>query len=276
VSETSSALTCMAASEDGHLAMVRRFRFDTELASDFAVNVAAIPGDWFMAGFVAIFLAPFGLSVDRPSHVATTSFDGGAYTFAYDRLAVAGIESQTADARLRLYWPIDSKSAKKGDLITTNVLDKSAFLVNPRVKILLDGRVSITHDGPGPLVEMLGAGPTPANPLVTSPATLRAALSTIEVDGDATMTVDNFCTASEFKFAVTRQTLATRAIQMVKGSGHRKSGDDRADVRDWKLAYESTQPHGTVVVDATAGSTPITDTLTFGSPGEPASALSCR
>ncbi|CAN5832661.1 hypothetical protein BH11MYX4_BH11MYX4_22930 [soil metagenome] len=278
VNETRSALACVGAADvDGRLAMVRLFRRDTQLASELAANVAAIPGDYVVGVMMAGFAAGFGVTLDPfPSHSGTSRFERGTYVFAYDRFAAEGIEAQTADARLRLYWPIDSTSAKKGDLIATSVLDKGAFLVNPRVVLTADGRVSIAHDGPGPLVEILGAGPTPPSPLVTTATKLRAALSTIEVDGDASMTIDNSCNASEFSFAVPRQSVATRAIEMVKGGGRRKSGDDRADVRTWKLGYESLQPRGTVVVDGTAAAAPVTDTLTFGSPGEPASALSCR
>lgn len=279
VTETNAATPCLGGTDvDARLGLVRSFRRDTTMASNLARDVAAIPADYFAASFAKGFLLSIGVdAVAMPSHVVAQRFEAGTYVFEYDRTGALGSEAQTAQAHLRLYWPIDSKNAKKGDLITTSVLDKGAFLRNPRVSVRLDGSVSIAHDGPGPLVEILGGTASPPNPLVASASKLEAAFATIEVDGDASMTIDNACNTSAFRLGVPRQAITARSIQMLEGGGKRKANDDRADVRSWKLAYTSVAPSGTIAIEATAGNVPVRDELTFASSsGEPASKVSCR
>lgn len=279
VTETNAAEPCLGGTDvNSRLGLVRSFRRDTTMASNLARDVAAIPVDYFVGGFAKGLLLSFGVDVDTmPSHVVAQRFEAGTYAFDYDRTGALGSEAQTAQAHLRLYWPIDSKSAKKGDLITTSVLDKGAFLLNPRPSLRLDGTISIAHDGPGPLVEILGETASPPNPLVASASKLQAAFATIEVDGDAAMTIDNACNTSAFRFGVPRQAIAARSIQMLEGGGKRKANEDRADVRSWKLAYTSVAPTGTIAIEATAGAAPIADALTFAaSSAEPASRVSCR
>ena len=190
--ETNSAMACLGGEDvERRLSLVRLFRRDTQMASNLATDVAAIPADYIMGMFAKTFLLTFGVDADTmPSHVIARRFDAGTHTFDYDRKGALGSEAQTAQAHLRLYWPVDSKNAKKGDLITANVFDKGAFVRNPRVTVRLDGSVAIAHDGPGPLVEILGQTESPPNPLVVSSSKLNAALSAIEVDGDAAMTIE--------------------------------------------------------------------------------------
>ena len=133
-------------SPDARLGLIRSFRRDTTLASNLATDVIAIPVDYMMGIFTRALLLSFGLEKDAmPAHVVAQRFEAGTYAFDYDRTGVLESEAQTAQARLRLYWPIDSKNAKNADLITTSVLDKSAFLLNPRVSLRLDGSVSRFH-----------------------------------------------------------------------------------------------------------------------------------
>ena len=141
--ESNSAAPCVGTADvDVKLGLVRRFRQDTTMAANLALDVAAVPMDYFVAVFTKVLLLPFGIDADTlPSHAVAQRFDAGTYAFDYDRKGALGAEAQLAKAQLRLYWPIDSKNAKKGDLIATNILDKGAFLVNPRVSILSDGKV---------------------------------------------------------------------------------------------------------------------------------------
>lgn len=73
---------------------------------------------------------------------------------------------------VRFFLAKDFSFGEAGDLVTENLFDLSTYLVNPRAQVSaeIDGwdvelDIEITHDGPGPLVELLGLGDDPPNPI---------------------------------------------------------------------------------------------------------------
>ena len=73
---------------------------------------------------------------------------------------------------VRFYLAKDFSFGSEGDLVTHNLFDLSTYLVDPKAEVSaeIDGwevelDIEITHDGAGPLVELLGYGDDPPNPI---------------------------------------------------------------------------------------------------------------
>ena len=90
---------------------------------------------------------------------APFSFDGaGSYTAA---LAVPGSGSAT----VKLRYAKDYVAHSKGDLIVPDFFSLESYLHGATVS-LGNGEGKVSYQSTGPLVEMLGLGPTPPNPFV--------------------------------------------------------------------------------------------------------------
>lgn len=80
---------------------------------------------------------------------------------------------------VRFYLGRDYPFGSEGELVTENLFLMSTFLRGAQTEIELDTssgwpevHIEITHEGPGPLVELLGLGPNPPSPLVVTEAML--------------------------------------------------------------------------------------------------------
>ena len=87
------------------------------------------------------------------------SRDGGVYTSA------PGGQSNTV-MTARFFFGDDYDVGAQGDMVEHNVFALKSYLENPRVDIdYTTGELLIRYDSRGPLVELLGFGPTPDRPL---------------------------------------------------------------------------------------------------------------
>jgi hypothetical protein len=76
---------------------------------------------------------------------------------------------------VRFYLGRDYSFGSEGELVTENLFLMSTFLRNAQTEVEIDTssgwpevHIEITHEGPGPLVELLGLGPNPPSPLVVT------------------------------------------------------------------------------------------------------------
>ncbi len=92
----------------------------------------------------------------------------------------------STDMGLRFVYGADYAVGGQGDPILHSIFVLDSYLVNPSVSS--DGvTVTVNYDEPGPLVELLGFGASPANPLVLTLAdslTISNELNKIRVEGD--------------------------------------------------------------------------------------------
>lgn len=76
---------------------------------------------------------------------------------------------------VRFYLGRDYSFGAEGDIVTENLFLMSSYLRNAQAEVSVDTsggfpvvEVEITHEGPGPLVELLGLGPNPPSPIVVT------------------------------------------------------------------------------------------------------------
>ncbi len=108
----------------------------------------------------------------------------------------------STDMGLRFVYGADYAAGGQGDPILHNIFVLDSYLVSPSVSS--NGvTVTVNYDEPGPLVELLGFGATPANPLVLTLAdslTVSSELNKIRVAGD--ILVDDSAGAATVDYTV--------------------------------------------------------------------------
>jgi hypothetical protein len=86
------------------------------------------------------------------------------WEFVGDGVYRTGSDSTTMDATF--YLAEDFSFAKAGDPVMYDLFLVDSYLVNAKLRVdLTTGKARINYDKPGPLVELLGFGAKPANPL---------------------------------------------------------------------------------------------------------------
>jgi hypothetical protein len=86
------------------------------------------------------------------------------WEFAGDGVYRTGSDSTVMD--VTFYLAEDFSFGKAGDPVMDDLFLVDSYLVNARLKLdLTTGKARIAYDSPGPLVELLGFGAHPANPL---------------------------------------------------------------------------------------------------------------
>lgn len=135
-------------------------RFSLELARSLgAIDEGARRSATFSDDFVNVLP---NLAYDPTGDVLSLpmQFDGEAYTMA---LTSTG----GADLTARIFFGEDYEAGAKGDLITIYPFKADAYFVNPEVDIVDWGAI-VGFDGVGPLVELVGKGPSPESPVEIS------------------------------------------------------------------------------------------------------------
>ncbi len=106
---------------------------------------------------------------------ASYTFRDGEYRFDL-RNAVTFYGSKIVDTEssssMRLAFTKPVAGFAEGTIVPFDLGRADTYLVDVRV-VTVDGKPAIAYERPGPLVELLGLGPTPANPLVVTEADAR-------------------------------------------------------------------------------------------------------
>ena len=137
---------------DEHLAMV----FDLEQSYHEMVACGALVGVLAQAVIDVIFSLVESPSGGLPAGVTR---EGGVYTSA-----PGGSSNTVMDARF--YFGDDYEVGAAGDMVQDNIFALRSYLENPRVDVdYTTGELLIRYESRGPLVELLGFGPTPPRPL---------------------------------------------------------------------------------------------------------------
>ncbi|MEM7153422.1 MAG: hypothetical protein AAF799_11310 [Myxococcota bacterium] len=151
----------------------------------------------------------------------------------------------------RFYFGRDYEVGARGELITDNLFVMSSYLRSPQTTVDVSNfpevRIEISHDGPGPLVELLGLGAEPPNPIVVGNSTLNEAqanLRDIEVesiifftDRPGSSTIE-YSVDSPRMLAQSFLTGSPMALNMVNASGTGIPLDQELTVDVWGIEYD--------------------------------------
>lgn len=171
---------------------------------------------------------------------------GGVY-----RTSGAGVEMTT-----QFYLAEDFEFGSAGDVVTENLFLVDSYLVGAVLEVdFSNGATQIVYDQPGPLVELLGFGPNPPNPLpvdVNDLNDLKAKLRNLEFE--ANIVVDDMRETSiiEYELVTPRQSAGAlvggeaMSYEMVDASGFRAGLDQMLEVQSWDVVFVDGGLDGTI------------------------------
>lgn len=111
-----------------------------------------VPGDFGVR--VALALDTLARAPDESALPPGFTFSGGVYT------------STNAPVEIRAAFGEDYQAGEEGDPIVPSLFETESYLTGAEVTLSDDGSAKVAFSGTGPLVELLGLGPTPPNPFV--------------------------------------------------------------------------------------------------------------
>jgi hypothetical protein len=154
---------------------------------------------------------------------------------------------------VRFHLGRDYSFGSKGDLVTENLFLMSSYLVDAQTEIHVDTSTwpfvvdaTITHGGPGPLVELLGLGTDPPSPIVVTDELLANAEDHLgDMQVEAIIFFTDHPGVSTIEYAVESPQMLARslltgapmALGMVGADGWRSDLEQDLDVDVWTVEY---------------------------------------
>jgi hypothetical protein len=157
------------------------------------------------------------------------------------------------EMEVQFYLTQDYEFGVAGDLVKENLFDMNSYLVNPRTTVETEltssgllVTITIEHDGPGPLVELLGMGPNPESPIHVSQSDLNAAGSALgKLEVDATIRLTDHPSVASITYDVDSPRMLASSIfngtpmelDLIDGSGARTDLNQTLSVHTWTVDY---------------------------------------
>jgi hypothetical protein len=188
---------------------------------------------------------------------------------------------------VELFAGSDYSFAKQGERIPFNVQDASNYLVGGKVTVdLVKQTASVSYQSAGPLIELLGFGANPPNPLAVSLSDLKKLSSEFgKVTMASTVYVNDEKGTSTFTYALTTPKQPVSSIfnagrftyQMDSVSGTRSDNKQSMKSSTWDIAYEDSVHglDGTMAMDFTGGVFPYRATFAYPKSKKPVVSYSC-
>jgi hypothetical protein len=174
------------------------------------------------------------------------------WEWAGDGVYRTGSEATTMDATF--YLAEDFSFGKAGDPVSYDVFLVDSYLVNARLKLdVKTGKTRIAYDAPGPLVELLGFGAAPANPLpvdLSDLASIKKKLRQLEFGGRVVFQDERAHSSIAYTLNIPRTSAdkfvggsATMRYELEKVDGARADIGQTIETRLFDVAYAN---HGTL------------------------------
>jgi hypothetical protein len=157
------------------------------------------------------------------------------------------------DMDVRFYLTKDYAFGAAGDLVKENLFDMNNYLLNAKTTVETEVTTSgiiltitVEHDGPGPLVELLGMGENPPSPIQVSQSDLENAaseLGQLEVEANIALTDHpsvasiTYVTDSPRMLANSIFNGAPMQLDMIESSGVREDLHQTLTIDTWTVDY---------------------------------------
>lgn len=166
--------------------------------------------------------------------------------FSYQGDGLYRTGDASTDMGLGFVFGADYEVGGRGELITENLFVLDSYLVNAQATADATG-VTITYDAPGPLVELLGLGASPQNPLVLTSAdalTISTELNKIKVRGTVRVDDDREGTDVAYDVDLSPSPIVNLLLpfgqldfDVVDASASRGALSQQLDVSSWGVHY---------------------------------------
>lgn len=196
--------------------------------------------------------------------------------------------AENATMETRFYATHDFSFAAAGERVPHDVFLIDNYLVNAAVSVdFTTGRTEIVYDSAGPLVELLGQGATPPNPLeitLDGLSTFQAEFRALEFDSDVWL--DDPREHAVVTYHVTTPRLATDALvtgegmryDLVEADATREDLDQALVVDEWTIVFTNDgggQLDGSSSYHLTGGHFELVGEASFEHSTFPETTLSC-
>ena len=192
------------------------------------------------------------------------TFDQGVYRYEKTAAAIA----------MRVLLTEESGYGPAGTVVTENIFALESYLVGATVvPSQTDDSVTITYSEPGPLVELLGLGPTPPNPLTLTAAerdTIVASLGKLAIEPDyisygvtGPVTVDLHWVSPPETIASIAQGDLPIDIQLVKVDAHREDLNQDLSTEIWDVDQTGGDVGGYTTFTVSGGKFPYRGRIDF-------------
>lgn len=218
-------------------------------------------------------------AVQNASNDATPpewSFGGGVYA--------TGSSSVTMEARF--YYAEDFEVGKAGELVPYNVFLVDSYLVDGELVVSLpSGETEIRYDEPGPLVELLGFGTDPPNPLPVTfddLADIEDRLGALEMETVIVMDDQRETGTIRYHLTTPRQPASGLVngglrFTLEEADGERASLDQLLVVDAWEVEYTGPKAlEGDVAFHVDGRHFPFAGTMSWSGTQYPDRTLSCQ
>ena len=173
-------------------------------------------------------------------------------SWAYEAGGTYRTEGEGVVMTTQFFLAEDFEFGQSGDLVTDNVFDTENYLVGAVVNVdLTTGRTTLGYDSTGPLVELLGHGAQPPNPIELSLndlETLDDKLGALEFEAD--VDVDDVRDSGTIRYHVVTPRLAASALlggsamsyDLVEADGERSETGQTLVVDEWTIEFVDGSP----------------------------------
>lgn len=154
---------------------------------------------------------------------------------------------------VRFHLGRDYSFGSEGDLVTENLFVMSSYLRNAQAEVTVDTssgwpvvEIEVTHEGPGPLVELLGLGADPPSPIRVTEDTLADAQAHLgDLQVEAIIFFQDHPGVSTIEYDVESPRMLARSflqgaamdLAMVGADGWRDDLEQDLDVDVWTVEY---------------------------------------
>jgi hypothetical protein len=169
----------------------------------------------------------------------------GGWTYQGEGVYFTG--GANTDMEMRFYLASDFEFGRRGDLVPHNLFLVDSYLVNARATVdVLAGSAEIAFDAPGPMVELLGFGADPPNPLSVNLDDLGGIKSRLRaLDLEGTVAVDDARDRSTIRYDLDIPRMSAGALlegvgmqyELRMASGSRGDLDQQLVVDAWNVEF---------------------------------------
>jgi len=178
--------------------------------------------------------------------------DATPESWSYEAGGTYRTEGEGVVMTTQFFLAEDFEFGRSGDLVTDNVFDTENYLVGAAVNVdLSTGRTTLSYDSTGPLVELLGYGAEPPNPIelsINDLETLDDKLAALEFEAD--VDVDDVRDNGTVRYHVVTPRLAASALlggagmtyELVEADGERSETGQSLVVDEWTVVFVDENP----------------------------------
>ena len=218
--------------------------------------------------------------------IVAQSTDATPDGWTYEGEGIYRTSGQGVEMTTRFYLAEDFSFGRAGDLVTENLFLVDSYLVGATLDIdFSTGAAELRYETPGPLVELLGFGAEPPNPLpvdINDLADLKTKLRNLEFESDVVVDDRQSSALIQYDLVTPRQSAGAlvggepMTYELVDASGSRADLEQSLAVQSWDVVFVDGGLDGTIDFTVDGEHFGYAGTMVYESSGWADPQLTCR